>query len=201
MEQHELFTRLAPTLDLPSALRPTSTTTLFTEASKESMPVLRADRPALLVSSTSWTADEDFTLLLTALDHYQSVKTASMPRLFVVITGLGAMRAAFEKAVAQREKGAWKDITVRCIFVEARDYPVLLGCADLGVSLHTSSSGKDLPMKVVDMFGCGVPVLAKGYECIGELVKDGKNGRIFGTGAELGEQLIVSIILIRPVYR
>ncbi|OCF40509.1 hypothetical protein I317_05679 [Kwoniella heveanensis CBS 569] len=201
--QHELFHRLSSLISssLPANLRNKSSaendSTPFTELSSTKEPVLRSDRPALVVSSTSWTADEDFSLLVTALDAYQAAitkfskgKSTRLPKLIVLITGKGALRSSFEKTVAQREKTTWKDVTARCIFLPAEDYPVLLGSADLGVSLHTSSSGRDLPMKVVDMFGCGTPVLAKGFGCIGELVKEGKNGRIFRNGEELGEQLI-----------
>lgn len=41
------------------------------------------------------------------------------------------------------------------------------------------------------MFGCGLPVLALDFPCLGELVKDGKNGRTFKTAEDLADELIV----------
>ncbi|WRT68208.1 uncharacterized protein IL334_005183 [Kwoniella shivajii] len=192
-QQHDLFTKLLPMLSpsLPPSLIGEGDSILFTQISSGEAQ-LRSDRPALVVSSTSWTADEDFSLLVTALDAYQISLNAGtdLPKLIVIITGKGGLRQAFEKIVQGRERTTWKDITVRCVFVPSEDYPTLLGSADLGVSLHSSSSGRDLPMKVVDMFGCGIPVLARKFGCIGELVKDGKNGMVFEDGEEMGKQLI-----------
>jgi beta-1,4-mannosyltransferase len=44
-------------------------------------------------------------------------------------------------------------------------------------------------MKVLDLFGCQVPVLALNFACLSELVQDGVNGQVFKTSAELAEQL------------
>lgn len=56
-EKHALFDRLRPLLDIDCA---------FTEK-KDGMIQECSNRPAVLVSSTSWTADEDFHILLHAL--------------------------------------------------------------------------------------------------------------------------------------
>jgi beta-1,4-mannosyltransferase len=125
------------------------------------------DRPALIVSSTSWTPDEDFTVLLSALSSYEvRAKEAGskLPRLVILISGKGPLLSTFKKLYAERSKAeSWTRIVVRTVWLDIADYPRFLGCADLGISLHQSSSGLDLPMKVVDMFGCGVPVLARGF--------------------------------------
>ncbi|KAG6902990.1 hypothetical protein C0995_008563 [Termitomyces sp. Mi166 len=190
----EYRAKISPTIP------PISATTLYTEVQ---LPCRRPDRPALLVSSTSWTPDEDFGILLEAMQVYEmrardlcgqtgSTKEGqswvSLPKLLVVITGKGPLRDKYMNEVAKlQEKWMW----VRCVslWLEAEDYPTLLGSADLGVSLHSSSSALDLPMKVVDMFGCGLPVCALDFACLHELVKDGLNGRVFKTSSQLAEQL------------
>eukprot|EP00249_Psilotum_nudum_P019803 c27425_g1_i1 orf=361-1917(+) len=168
---------------------------------------LREDRPALIVSSTSWTVDEDFGMLLEAavcydcrveaiLGEYQTSSGDTIlyekgrslfPRLLIIVTGKGPMREKYEKHM---QKLQLRHVAFRTMWVSAKDYPILLGSADLGVCLHCSSSGLDLPMKVVDMFGCGLPVCAVSYSCIDELVKNHVNGLLFSSSSELADQFL-----------
>ncbi|XP_034088764.1 chitobiosyldiphosphodolichol beta-mannosyltransferase isoform X1 [Gymnodraco acuticeps] len=154
----------------------------------EEAVTLRAERPALLLSSTSWTEDEDFSVLLKALEDYEGfIKAgASLPSLVCVITGKGPQKEYYRKLIDSLQL---EHVQICTPWLEAEDYPVLLGSADLGVCLHKSSSGLDLPMKVVDMFGCCLPVCAIHFHCLHELVKHEENGLIFRDAQELAEQL------------
>lgn len=152
----------------------------------------------VLVSSTSWTPDEDFQLLLDALVQYvRDVPSDSAkgrrPPVLAVITGKGPQKAMYERKLAQLAANGHlppDQIAVRTAFLPMKDYARLLALADLGVCLHMSSSGVDLPMKVVDMFGAGLPVAAySDYESFGELVREGVNGRGFTTSEELAALL------------
>lgn len=143
----------------------------------------------LVVSSTSWTADEDFGMLLDALVAYAG--EGSVPPILAIITGKGPQREAYlEKIKELQDAGKLPGIRILSAWLSNRDYASLLAAADLGISLHKSSSGVDLPMKVVDMFGAGLPVAAyAGFESIGELVKEGQNGCGFETVPQLTEIL------------
>jgi beta-1,4-mannosyltransferase len=70
--------------------------------------------------------------------------------------------------------------------VEPGDYPTLVGMADAGLCLHQSSSGLDLPMKVADFRGSGVPVWAFDYgPVLTEVLTAGHEGVTFSEPGEL----------------
>ena len=69
------------------------------------------------------------------------------PNLLLIITGKGPEKQYYINLIKQEEH-KWKFIKIRTAWLEAEDYPRLLAAADLGVCLHYSSSGVDLPMKV-----------------------------------------------------
>ncbi|KAF2772496.1 Myb, DNA-binding protein [Teratosphaeria nubilosa] len=146
----------------------------------------------LIVSSTSWTPDEDFSILLEALVQYAEARKqrSELPRMWAVITGKGPQQAYYKNQIQQLiHEGKLDETIISTAFLPIQDYARLLGSADVGISLHTSSSGVDLPMKVVDMFGTGLPVAGKKFEAWPELVKEGENGMGFDTAKDLASLL------------
>jgi beta-1,4-mannosyltransferase len=116
-----------------------------------------------------------------------SSAASPFPRVLYVITGKGPRKEYYLARIRELKLTHTRFITP---WLKAEDYPLVLASADIGVCLHTSSSGLDLPMKVVDMFGCGLPVCAVDFKALPELVTDGTNGRVFRTAEQLAGQLI-----------
>jgi beta-1,4-mannosyltransferase len=148
-----------------------------------------------IVCPTSWTEDEDFDLIIDAVpwleERIRGWEAASpgrrFPDLVVLVTGDGARRAEFERRFAGLPA---RRVQLRARWLEPEDYPRVVGSADLGLCLHRSSSGLDIPMKVADLFGAGVPVCALDYgACLAERVRHGDNGLLFSTARQLADVL------------
>jgi beta-1,4-mannosyltransferase len=146
-------------------------------------------RIPLVVCPTSWTPDEDFDLLLEALERTERKLTevrgpaGDLPDLALLMTGRGALRPEFERRLERRKL---RRVGVRTTWLEPGDYPVLIGMADAGLCLHQSSSGLDLPMKLADFRGANVPACVFDYApVLGEVVQVGREGVCFRDPGEL----------------
>lgn len=148
-----------------------------------------------IISPTSWTADEDFDVVIdTVLQMEDRIRgweasgpARRFPDLVILVTGDGTRRAEFERRFAGLPA---RRIQLRTRWLDPEDYPRIVGSADLGLCLHRSSSGVDIPMKVVDLFGAGVPVCAIDYgACLAERVRHGDNGLLFSTARQLTDVL------------
>jgi beta-1,4-mannosyltransferase len=149
------------------------------------------NRVPIVVCPTSWTPDEDFDLLLEALERAERQLgkngVPSSPVLAVFLTGRGALRESFEARASRRN---FKAIAVKTVWLEPADYPVFVGMADLGLCLHQSSSGLDLPMKLADLRGSGVPVAVFDYApVLAEVMTPGHEGVTFRDPGDLANVL------------
>ena len=145
-------------------------------------------RVPLVVCPTSWTPDEDFDLLLEALERTERQLRIQASSLGVILTGRGPLRESFEARAARR---GFTAILLRTIWLDPADYPTLVGMADLGLCLHQSSSGLDLPMKLADLSGAGVPSAVYDYApVLGEVMTTGQHGVTFRDPGDLANVLI-----------
>jgi len=156
---------------------------------------VRAAGIGFIVCPTSWTEDEDFDVVIDAVvrleDRIRGWEAAApgrrFPDLVILVTGDGARRAQFERRFAGLPA---RRVQLRARWLEPDDYPRVVGSADLGLCLHRSSSGLDIPMKVADLFGAGVPVCALDYGAtLAERVRHGVNGLLFSTATQLANVL------------
>ena len=72
---------------------------------KQNDIVTRENRPAVIISSTSWTPDEDFSILLNALvmldKKTSDLSVAEFPNLLVIVTGKGPQKEMYLERIRQ----------------------------------------------------------------------------------------------------
>lgn len=149
-------------------------------------PVEKKDRPLVFTVSTSWGIDDDFDTLIQAIELYKAAPGAKR-RLEFFFTGTGP-----KKHFVAKQLKALSDelVQIHMKWFSAEDYAKMIACADFGISVHASTSGVDLPIKVIDSLACHVPVIAYNYApAIKELVSEA-NGHLYDNAAELCELLL-----------
>jgi len=197
---------------LESRFGVTNAHVLYDRPASAFVPIERADRErfrqtlfgrlgvhtgtvGFIVCPTSWTEDEDFDVIIDAVVRLEQrirgweavLAGRRFPDLVMLVTGDGERRAEFARRFAGLPA---RRIQLRARWLEPEDYPRVVGSADLGLCLHRSSSGLDIPMKIADLFGAGVPVLALDYgACLAERVRHGDNGLLFSTAEQLADIL------------
>lgn len=127
-QRHDLFMRLSETYPpFRHSGSGDEEQTVFTvcDGNKDTV-TLKTKRPALLISSTSWTEDEDFSVLLKALEEYEALVKggASLPALVCVITGKGPQKEFYRRLIDALHL---EHVQICTPWLEAEDYPVLLG--------------------------------------------------------------------------
>ena len=81
------------------------------------------DKTGVIVSSTSWTEDEDFGVLLEALIKYEEQRQSgdsSLPDLLVVITGKGPQKQFYLDKISELQLN---HISIVTPWLESEDYP------------------------------------------------------------------------------
>jgi len=114
-----------------------------------------------MITSTSYTPDEDLSMLIDALEllSKEQEQNPKIPNFHLIVTGAGPQKKKFLEIFKKFNQHHTK-IKIEAKWLEIDDYPLMIASADLGICMHMSSSGLDLPMKVVDMFSCKVPCFA-----------------------------------------
>lgn len=143
-------------------------------------------RPLVIVSPCGWTEEDDLELLCRALATFEAEGRDAAPALVVLLTGRGPLRAAFERRLSTAPLAR---VRVATAWLEPADYPAVLRACDVGLSLHRSISGLDLAMKVVDLRGSGLPVLALDHGCVREQLAPGAGAWLFRDADELAAAL------------
>lgn len=141
------------------------------------------DERITIMTGTSFTEDEELPMIeeaAVALDHLATA--GRIPPITFIVAGDGDRREELERK--------WHALPLRHVRFEfgwfrQDEYQRRLRQSTIGLSLHRSTSNLDLPMKVSDMIGAGLPMLVLDYDPVLREMIDERSTMFFRTGPEL----------------
>lgn len=158
--------------------------TISTEKDSNGEVTEKTSKNLLGVISSSWGLDDDFETLIEALKILEERKSFTQT-LYLFFTGSGPRKSELGARLLQLSS---KKIVILIKWLHFSEYTSLIGSADFTISVHKSSTGLDLPIKILDSFACEVPVLAFNYApTLAELVDQGNNGFFYNNAEELAD--------------
>ncbi|HEU5161554.1 MAG TPA: glycosyltransferase [Thermoanaerobaculia bacterium] len=157
---------------------------------------MRGD-PSTIVCPSSWSEDDDLDLFLRSIRLLESKLASKDLRARFIFSGRGERRAWFEARVASLRLDR---VRIETAFVPPDDYPALLREAALGLSLHRSAAGLDLPLKIVELLASGTPVCAlDSGPAIRARIRERETGTLFSSPEGLADAVASLLDPANPV--
>ena len=146
---------------------------------------------ALVVMSSSFSADDDLDFLGDALARVAATLAARGEALTLLLTGEGPRRRE-----AVERLSLVPSLAVQWRYVDDDDYLATVSCADVALCVHRSASGLDFPLKITDAAAAGVPCVALDVGGVGgEVLRAGLSpwDRAASTPAAFADAVVATI--------
>jgi beta-1,4-mannosyltransferase len=146
-------------------------------------PLPRGDERVTIMTGTSFTEDEDLPMIEEAAGPLDALAAAGrIPPITFIVAGDGDRREELERK--------WLALPLRHVRFEfgwfpQDEYQSRLRQSTIGLSLHRSTNNLDLPTKVSDMIGAGLPMLFLDYDPVLREMIDERSTMFFRTAPEL----------------
>ncbi|KNH09699.1 glycosyltransferase [Perkinsela sp. CCAP 1560/4] len=170
-------------------------------------------RSFYVIMSCSWSKDDDVGFLFDAILRLSKISwsVADFPSIHVVVTGTGPNHGAFLRLLetsrlaelrnAPLDRPASGPFTVfyssplvtSMYFDNYETYMETISRCHLGLCVHRTSGVADLPMKIIEYYTCGVPVVALHYNGIEEILEirspEDQANTVLGWSADTPERM------------
>ena len=118
-------------------------------------------------------------------DSARGIKDCERNICFVIF-GNGKSQSIFQKKVKNlNNSNESKNIKFAFFTFQYDIYPSILGACDIGIYFNENDNGTEIPLPILQMSGCCLPIISFQYGCVSEIIKNKQNGFIIENRSKL----------------